>query len=150
MDSSSFDNHSKASAFKKFRHLLYKYFPRFSKICKGSVHLNQFLNKLLMNANVLQLGMGKSLIAALYREITKTEIVFDEKKSRKKAKITKRAQPFKNYAHSYNVEILNSFNPELHLKNTELAIKNKLKTLLNEFRGLKICYNLHLKIKKKR
>ena len=31
---------------------------------------------------------------------------------------------------SYDVEILNSFNPELQLKDTESAVKNKLKKLL--------------------
>ena len=41
-------------------------------------------------------------------------------------KITKRSRAFKGHASSYNVEILNSFNPELQLKNTESAIKNKL------------------------
>ena len=51
----------------------------------------------------------------------------------KKAKIIKRAHHFKNHAHTYahTVEISNSFNPELQLKNTEFASKNKLKRLLN-------------------
>ena len=43
MNSSSFDNHSKTLAFKKPKCLLYKYYPRLSKICKNSAHLNQFL-----------------------------------------------------------------------------------------------------------
>ena len=42
-------------------------------------------------------------------------------------KITKQAHAFKDYASSYNVEILNSCNPELKLKDTESTIKNKLK-----------------------
>ena len=42
-------------------------------------------------------------------------------------KIKKTAHAFKVYASSYNVEILNSFNPELQLKDTENAIKNKVK-----------------------
>ena len=46
----------------------------------------------------------------------------------KTAKIIKRAHVFKNYAHTYNVEILNFFNPDLQFKNTEVAIKSKLKT----------------------
>ena len=41
----------------------------------------------------------------------------------------KRAHAFKGDA-SYDVEILNSFNPELQLKDTESAVKNKLKKLL--------------------
>ena len=36
----------------------------------------------------------------------------------KNVKIRKSAHAIKNYAHSYNIEILNSFNPELQLKNT--------------------------------
>ena len=43
MDSPNYNYHSKASAFKKFKHLLYKYCPRFLKICKSSEHLHQFL-----------------------------------------------------------------------------------------------------------
>ena len=42
-------------------------------------------------------------------------------------KIKKTAHAFKVYASSYNVEILNSFNPELQLKDTENTIKNKVK-----------------------
>ena len=48
----------------------------------------------------------------------------------KTAKITKRACAFKGYANSYIVNILNSFNSELQLKDTESAIKSKLMHLL--------------------
>ena len=41
-------------------------------------------------------------------------------------KITKRAHTFKSYASSYNAEILDSFNTELQLKDTESAVKSKL------------------------
>ena len=44
----------------------------------------------------------------------------------KRAEITTTAS-VENYARSYNVKILNSFNPEIQLKNNEFAIKNKLK-----------------------
>ena len=47
--------------------------------------------------------------------------------------------------HSYDVEILNSFNPELQFKNTEFAIKNKLHNLLNELREFKFIITLVLK-----
>ena len=40
-----------------------------------------------------------------------------------KVKIRKEAHAFKGFASSYNVEILNSFNPELQLKDTEFLIK---------------------------
>ena len=48
-----------------------------------------------------------------------------------------RSLAYKGYASNYNVDILNSFNPELQLQNTESAIKNKLKDLLYEVRGFK-------------
>ena len=46
--------------------------------------------------------------------------------------MTKRAHTFKGFASSYNVEILNSFNRELQLKDTESAIKSKLIDLLTQ------------------
>ena len=86
MNSSSFANYSKTSSLKKFKRLLYKYYPRFSTICKNSMHLNQFLvllynivpnlrhswsiHKLLKNANVSKTGMGKNLTTALYSGTT--------------------------------------------------------------------------------
>ena len=45
----------------------------------------------------------------------------------KKYKNNKRAHTFKGYASSYNVDILNSFNLKLKLKETESATKNKQK-----------------------
>ena len=42
-------------------------------------------------------------------------------------KIRKRAHAFKGFASSYNVDILNSFNSELQLKDTESAIRVKLR-----------------------
>ena len=48
---------------------------------------------------------------------------FEEKNS----KISKWEHTFKGYASSYNVEIWNSFNSELQLKETEPSIKNNLK-----------------------
>ena len=61
------------------------------------------------------------------------EIIINNFFERKKnVKITKRPHAFKVYASSYyNVDILNSFNPELQLKNTESATKNKLIELLS-------------------
>ena len=55
--------------------------------------------------------------------------------SKKTIKLTKREHAFKGPASNYNVEILNSFNPELQLKDTESAIKSKLLGLLSELRG---------------
>ena len=49
----------------------------------------------------------------------------------------KRSHAYKGFAITYSVQILNSFTPELQLKNTESAIKNKLKYFLAELRGFK-------------
>ena len=43
---------------------------------------------------------------------------------------------------------MNSFNLELQLKNTEFAIKNKLKDLLTELRGLKYLAALVIEFEK--
>ena len=42
-----------------------------------------------------------------------------------------------SYASTYNVETLNSFNPEKQLKILNLQLKMKLQDLLNELRGFK-------------
>ena len=48
---------------------------------------------------------------------------------------------------NYDVEILNSFNLELQLKNIEFSSENKL-NILNELRGLKFVIIRVLKFKK--
>ena len=52
------------------------------------------------------------------------------------AKITKRSHAFKGCASSYNVEILNSCNPKLQLKEIDYLIRNKLIDLLFELNVL--------------
>ena len=42
-----------------------------------------------------------------------------------------------SYASTYNVETLNSFNPEKQIKILNLQLKMKLQDLLNELRGFK-------------
>ena len=54
----------------------------------------------------------------------------------------------KGYANCYNVNFLNSFNSELELKDTESAIKNKLKKLLAELKEFKFVTALTLVLKK--
>ena len=66
----------------------------------------------------------------------------------KKIKTTKRENAFKGYASTYNVENLNSFNPELQLTNTESAIKSKLIELLTRSNGFKFVTALALVFKK--
>ena len=62
-------------------------------------------------------------------------------------KMTKQALACKYYAHTYNVEILNYFNPELELKNTKSAISNKLKDLKTELKEFKFAKTLVLVFK---
>ena len=65
----------------------------------------------------------------------KSENVLNEKN----VKIAKWEDVFKGFASTYNVEILNSFNPEpeLQIKDTESAIKSKLIELLTQLKGFK-------------
>ena len=55
----------------------------------------------------------------------------EEIKTIKKVKITKRSKAYKCHARTYNVEILKSFRPELQIKDTESAIKNKSYNFVN-------------------
>ena len=50
--------------------------------------------------------------------------------NKKALNTAKREHAFKGFAVTYNAEILNSFNPEVQLKDTESAIKRKLRELL--------------------
>ena len=63
-------------------------------------------------------------------------------------KITKRAYACKGYASSYDVEILNPFNPELQLKDTKYATKSKRIKLLTQLKGFKFVTTLVLVFKK--
>ena len=68
----------------------------------------------------------------------------------KNTNITKRSHAFKGYIDSYNVEILNSFNPELQLNYTESAVRNKPIDLLSELKDFEFVTALVLEFKKKR
>ena len=70
-----------------------------------------------------------------------------KKKAIKNGKITKQSHTHKGSAST--VDILNTFNPEIQLENTESAIKNKLNVLLPEQKGFKFVTILVLKFKKK-
>ena len=85
----------------------------------------------------------------LYIVITQNaKKIFDEMKTINNIIITKESHAYKGCTNSYNVEILNSFNPELQLKNTESAIKKKLKNLLSELRWFKFVMTLVIQFKK--
>ena len=66
----------------------------------------------------------------------------------KNVKITKRKDAFKGFTSTYNVEILNSFNPELQLKDTEPAIKSKLIELLTQLKSFKLVKTLFIVFRK--
>ena len=61
----------------------------------------------------------------------------DTKNGIKILKITKREHACKGYVSIYDIDILNSFNPELQLKDTESAIKSKLIELLTQLKDFK-------------
>ena len=83
------------------------FYPRVSKISKVGEYLNQCLtllyncvprlsqflsiDKLLKNANAVQLGIGKYSSTSLYSDTTKPEIFFAEKKTIKSIKTKKRS-----------------------------------------------------------
>ena len=68
--------------------------------------------------------------------------------SQKYAKISKPTHDFKGYTRSYQVEILDSFNLKLQIKDTESAIKDKLIKLLAKLRCFKFVEKLVLEFKK--
>ena len=65
-----------------------------------------------------------------------------EKKTIENVKVTKLSHAYKDYASTFNVDNLNSFNPEIQLENSEFTIKNSLKDLLSELRGFKFAITL--------
>ena len=64
--------------------------------------------------------MGRNTDTTLYSDTTKRENFSDVTKTTNNVKTTKRSHA---YVSAYTVDILNSFNPELELKNTEPANK---------------------------
>ena len=63
-------------------------------------------------------------------------------------KIKKGSHASRGYASIYIVNILNSFNLQLQLKDTESAMKNKLIDLLSVLRAIKFVTSLVLEFKK--
>ena len=59
----------------------------------------------------------------------------------------KRSHAYESYACTYNIDILNSFNLELQLKNTKFATRNKPTGLLPELKRFKFEKTLDLEIK---
>ena len=80
----------------------------------------------------------------LYSDTKKSENLLNEKN----VKIKKQERAFKGYASTYDVEILNSFNAELQLKDTESAIESKLIESLTQLKSFKFVTTLVLVFKK--
>ena len=108
--------------------------------------LSQFLS--ILN-NVSQLRLGRHPLKSLYSDSTKHEKLFDKKMAVKNLKIKKRSHAYKGYVSTDNVDILNAFNAELQLKNTEPAIKTKLKDSLSKLRGFKFMTTVIIELNKK-
>ena len=66
----------------------------------------------------------------------------------KKCKNNKTGHSFKGFASTFNIEILNSFNPEPQPKDIESSVKVKLKELLTQLKGFKLLKKLALVFKK--
>ena len=75
---------------------------------------------------------------------TKSKTFLNEKNEQKKNMLLKAMQVFS----TYNVEILNSFNPELQPKDTEFAIRSELIELLSRLKDFEFMKTLVLVIKK--
>ena len=71
--------------------------------------------------------------SSLYSDTKQSQHFLNEKN----VKVTKRAMLKVIQVLIYNIEILDSFNPELKLKDTESAIKSKLVELLTQLKGFK-------------
>ena len=67
---------------------------------------------------------------------------------KKNAKRPKRSYAYKDYVSTYIVENLNCFNPELQLKYTQYAVKNKLIDLVIELKCFKFVATLVLEFEK--
>lgn len=89
-----------------------------------------------MNADVLLKNAKIQLLYIMKPQNLKIFFIKkDYKKKQKQRKNIKWAHSSKNYAHTYNAEISNFFNPGKQFKNSEFVTKNKQKKLLNRFRG---------------
>ena len=123
-DSLNIDNHSKtfknAFSINIMLNLLER--PNKFDIRQFLVHLYDYvpnmkncysIDGLLKDVNVLQKGTTGNPASPLYKDTRKSEHFL----SKKHIKITKREDDFQGFASTYNVGILNSFNPVLQICN---------------------------------
>ena len=90
--------------------------------------MSQFLSvdKLLLNDSVSQLGIVRNPTTPLCSDTTKREDFLTKKGPWKIFKNPKAFHACKDYESTYNVDILNSFNPELQLKSQLLNPQLKI------------------------
>ena len=93
--------------------------------------------------------MLANILVALHTVKCENWIFFNEKKTIKNAKITKKSHANEGYASTYDIEILNSFNPELPFKDTGFVIRNKRNDLFTELKEFKFVMTLVLQSKKR-
>ena len=110
--------------------------------------LNQFLHVEKLLSNFLLLGMGKNRKTSLFCDTIKYEKKFWGKENYKKCKINKTISSLWRLCKRLYYSCFEFFY-ELQLKNTESAIKNKLKYLITELTGYKFVTTLVLKLKKR-
>ena len=105
-------------------------------------------NDLLLLANKLT-----EKIPDQSEKVSSSRSLYSDKKSEnflneKNIKITEQKHAFIGCVSTYNVEILNSFNPELQFIDIDSAIESKLIELLTQLKGFKFVTTLVLVFKK--
>ena len=89
-------------------------------LLKKTIGLRQDIKQAKKDSQVSDTGKNSDI--PISSEIKKIEKFLNEKN----AKIMKRSHSYKSYTTTYSVGILNHFNPEQLLKDTEYASRNKL------------------------
>ena len=113
--------------YKKCKHYSHKinYYITSKKFCKLSDTIRQA-------KKVLQVGgASKNSTSPLYHETTKDENSLDKTKAINYSKIAKMSHAYKGYARTNEVDISSSFNPKLHVSDTESTIRGELKNFFD-------------------
>ena len=116
--------------YKNHKHYSYKinYYITSKKFCK-------LFDTIRQAKKVSQVGgASKNSTSPLYHETSKDEHSLDKMKAINYSKIAKRSHAYKGYARTNEVDILSSFNPKLHVSDTESTIRGELKNLLTELK----------------
>ena len=129
-------------------------FENFYKRIVFSRENSYYLMKRLKRNNLLLLANKLTeKIPDQSEKVSSSSSLYSDKKSEnflneKNIKITEQKHAFIGYVSTYNVEILNSFNPELQFIDIDSAIESKLIELLTQLKGFKFVTTLVLVFKK--